>query len=131
MRHASFRECNLMNTQDRPWPRELRLRSGGRQLDISFDDGTSVILEAEYLRVESPSAEVQGHGASQKKLVTGKQAVTIQKLEPVGNYAIRVSFDDGHDSGLFTWDYLYELADEKDSRWAEYLARVAEASLSK
>ena len=120
-----------MSPQSRPWPDELRLRSGGQTLNISFDDGTNTVLEAEYLRVESPSAEVQGHGAGQKKLVTGKKSVTIKKLEPVGNYAIRISFDDGHDSGLFTWDYLYELAEDKDIRWTEYLARVAEASLSK
>ncbi|MBL4863616.1 MAG: DUF971 domain-containing protein [Rhodobiaceae bacterium] len=120
-----------MNTQDRPWPVELRLRSGGQSLNVSFDDGTNAVLEAEYLRVESPSAEVQGHGAGQKKLVVGKESVIIQKLEPVGNYAIRISFNDGHDSGLFTWDYLYELAEDKNIRWTEYLARVAEANLSR
>lgn len=119
-----------MSAGERPWPQELRLSADRQVLNVAFEDGTSVALEAEYLRVESPSAEVQGHGAGQKKLVTGKGAVTMEGLEPVGNYAIRISFDDGHDSGLFTWDYLHELGQEKTARRAEYLARVAQADLS-
>ncbi|MEQ9146143.1 MAG: DUF971 domain-containing protein [Parvibaculaceae bacterium] len=120
-----------MSEAGRPWPTELRLEKGGRALSVAFDDGAQFILEADYLRVESPSAEVQGHGAGQKKLVTGKENVEIQTLEPVGNYAIRILFDDGHDSGLFTWDYLHELGREKDERRTAYIARLTEAGLAK
>ncbi len=115
----------------RPWPTELRLSEQGRLLTISFDDGSRFDLQAEYLRVESPSAEVQGHGAGQKKTVPQKQNVTITDVEPVGNYAARLLFSDGHDSGLFTWDYLHELGREYEAKWAEYLARLAEAGLSR
>lgn len=115
----------------RPWPTEIRLRKAARTLDVTFDDGLSVSLPAEYLRVESPSAEVQGHGAETKKTVGGKQAVTIERLEPVGNYAVRILFGDGHDSGLFTWDYLYELGENHDEKWAAYLARLAELGMSR
>ena len=86
------------------------------------DDITALnTLAAEYLRVESPSAEVQGHGAGQKQIVTGKEAVTIEALEPVGNYAVRIRFDDGHDTGLFSWDYLHELGREHGKKWAIYV----------
>lgn len=119
-----------MNAHNRPWPTELRLSSDGRTLRVTFDDGSPAALEAEYLRVESPSAEVQGHGAAQKKLVLGKENVVISGVEPVGNYAIRLQFDDGHDSGLFTWDYLHELFQEKDARKAEHSARIAQDKLA-
>lgn len=119
-----------MKTDTRPWPTELRLSSDGRTLHVAFDDDSRASLEAEYLRVESPSAEVQGHGAAQKKLVLEKEKVVISGVEPVGNYAIRLQFDDGHDSGLFTWDYLHELFQEKNARKAEYSARVAQAKLA-
>lgn len=117
--------------QDRPWPTELRLSEKGRLLVVSFSDGTRFDLRAEYLRVESPSAEVQGHGAGQKKLVSRKSDVSITNIEPVGNYAARLLFSDGHDSGLFTWDYLHELGREFDGKWAEYLARLTEAGLAR
>ena len=116
---------------NRPWPTELRLTDQGQLLVISFNDGAQFRLRAEYLRVESPSAEVQGHGIGQKKLVTGKQDVAISNIEPVGNYAARLLFSDGHDSGLFTWDYLHELGNEHDGRWADYLAKVTEAGLAR
>jgi DUF971 family protein len=113
-----------MSVSKRPWPTELRLLPGGHSLAVSFDDGSNATLEAEYLRVESPSAEVQGHGAGQKKLVTDKEAITITEVEPVGNYAIRLTFDDGHDSGLFTWDYLHKLSEEKAQKRADYAALI-------
>jgi DUF971 family protein len=92
------------------WPTELRLNPDKNCLMVSFDDGARYVLSAERLRVESPSAEVRGHGGAQKPPpVTGKQAVKIARLEPVGNYAVRIVFDDGHDSGLYSWDYLAEL----------------------
>ena len=93
-----------------PWPTELRLNPGKNRLAISFDDGTHYVISAELLRVESPSAEVRGHGGGAKPPpVTGKQDVKITGLEPVGNYAVRILFDDGHDSGLYSWTYLAEL----------------------
>jgi DUF971 family protein len=105
----------------RPWPTELRLNPARMQLTIAFDTGETFVLPAEYLRVESPSAEVQGHGADQKQIVKGKQDVKIAALDPVGNYAVRITFDDGHDSGLFSWDYLHELGREQRTKWAAYL----------
>jgi len=105
----------------KPWPTEVRLSPEKNRLTVEFDTGERFVLPAEYLRVESPSAEVQGHGASQKQIVTGKEAVTIAALEPVGNYAVRIVFDDGHDTGLFSWDYLHELGREQREKWAAYL----------
>jgi DUF971 family protein len=105
----------------RPWPLELRLDAAKRTLSVAFDTGERFALPAEYLRVESPSAEVQGHGAGQKQIVTGKENVAIEGLEPVGNYAVRIRFDDAHDTGLFTWDYLLELGREHRTKWAAYL----------
>jgi DUF971 family protein len=105
----------------RPWPTELRLDTSKSMLTVSYDTGESYRLPAEYLRVESPSAEVQGHSAEQKQLVIGKEQITIAALEPVGNYAIRIVFDDGHDTGLFSWDYLHELGREHAARWQVYL----------
>ncbi|HEY0104471.1 MAG TPA: DUF971 domain-containing protein [Rhizomicrobium sp.] len=105
----------------KPWPVEIRLNPAKDQLTVAFDSGEHFVLPAEYLRVESPSAEVQGHGQGQKQIVTGKQAVAIAALEPVGNYAVRIVFDDGHDTGLFSWDYLHELGREQRVKWATYL----------
>jgi DUF971 family protein len=105
----------------RPWPTELRLSVDKTRLTVVFDSGEQFVLPAEYLRVESPSAEVQGHGAQQKKIVTGKEDVKIVALDPVGNYAVRIRFDDGHDTGLFSWDYLHELGREQRTKWAAYL----------
>jgi DUF971 family protein len=108
-----------------PVPTELRLDRAARVLHVTFDDGTRVSLPAEYLRVESPSAEVQGHGPGQKTIVGGKQHVGIGAVEPVGHYAVRLVFDDGHDSGIFSWDYLHELGREQETRWPAYLAEIA------
>lgn len=111
----------------RPWPTELRLNPAKNQLTVEYDSGERFVLPAEYLRVESPSAEVQGHGAGQKQIVTGKGDVTIHGLEPVGNYAIRIKFDDGHDTGLFSWDYLHELGREQRAKWVAYLKASGKA----
>lgn len=104
------------------WPTELRLNPARDTLTIAFDNNESFALAAEYLRVESPSAEVRGHGGGPKQIVRGKQDVKIKTLEPVGNYAVRIIFDDGHDSGLYSWDYLGKLGREYKTIWAEYLA---------
>ena len=113
------------------WPTELRLKRAERRLDVSYDDGTRFALPAEYLRVESPSAEVQGHGAGQKQIVAGKATVGIARVEPVGNYAVRLVFDDGHDTGIYSWTYLHQLGREYDSRWMRYLEDLAKAGLSR
>lgn len=111
----------MPNSDPERWPSELRLAQDKALLTVTFDGGESFRLPAEYLRVESPSAEVQGHTASQKQVVGGKHAVKIAGLEPVGNYAVRILFDDGHDTGLFSWSYLHELGRDHDRKWAEYL----------
>ncbi len=113
------------------WPIELRLKRADKRLDISFDDGSRFSLPAEYLRVESPSAEVQGHGPGQKTLVPGRAHVGIIGLEPVGNYAVRITFDDLHDTGIYSWAYLHQLGIEQRQRWAEYLAALAANGLSR
>ena len=107
-----------------PWPVELRLAKNGLTLTVAFDDGQSFELPAEYLRVESPSAEVKGHGPGQEQLVFGKRNVIILRLEPVGTYAIRVIFADGHNTGLYTWDYLAKLGREQETIWNAYLAKL-------
>ncbi len=108
-----------MNTR---WPTELRLNKERNRLEIGFDDGARFSLPAEYLRVESPSAEVQGHGGRDKIIVLGKENIRITAIEPVGNYAVRLVFDDGHDSGLYSWAYFYELGQNQAGKWAAYLA---------
>ena len=114
-----------------PTPTEIRLKRAEKRLDIRFDDGAAFSLPAEYLRVESPSAEVQGHGPGQKQLVAGRRAVGILAVEPVGHYAIRLVFDDLHDSGIYAWDYLYQLGQEQAARWAGYEAALAARGLSR
>lgn len=114
-----------------PWPVELRLRRADKRLDITFDNGKRFGLPAEYLRVESPSAEVQGHGPGEKTIIAGRAHVGILDLEPVGNYAVRIKFDDLHDTGIYSWDYLYQLGIEHDRRWNDYLAALAERGLSR
>ncbi|MFH5925373.1 DUF971 domain-containing protein [Roseomonas xinghualingensis] len=114
-----------------PNPTEIRLRRVERRLEVAFDDGSSFSLPAEYLRVESPSAEVQGHGPGQKTLVHGKRDVGIVALEPVGNYAIRIVFDDRHDTGIYSWETLHQLGREYATRWPEYEAALAAQGLSR
>ena len=112
-----------------PWPAELRLSKDKKQLTVVFEDGRAYALPAEYLRVESPSAEVKGHGAGQEQLVFGKRDVAILRLEPVGTYAVRIVFDDGHNTGLFTWSYLAELGGGHEAIWQDYLGKLAAAGL--
>ena len=114
-----------MSAASQPWPTELKLNAAKDALSVTFDNGEQYQLAAEYLRVESPSAEVRGHGTAPKTIVKGKQDVKISGLEPVGNYAVRIGFDDGHDSGLYSWAYLYKLGAEKGRIWAEYLRASA------
>jgi len=118
------------NTQE-PWPLELRLNPEKTALRVAFTNGVSEALSAEMLRVMSPSAEVRGHSPAERKLIAGKRDATIRKVEPVGNYAVKLVFSDGHDTGLFTWDYLYELAQRKEELWDEYLKEIAAAGLSR
>ena len=113
------------------WPKELRVSKDKRSLTISFDDGEAFDLSAEYLRVTSPSAEVQGHSPAQRKTVPGKRDVEIMKMEPVGNYAVRITFTDLHDTGIFSWVYLRELGVEHAERWAAYLGELEEKGLSR
>ncbi len=113
------------------WPVELRYLSAARTLEVDFDDGKSFALPAELLRVESPSAEVRGHGGSQKAIVAGKREVGIERIEAVGNYAARLVFDDGHDSGLYTWRYLRELGETEAKVWDAYLKALAARGLSR
>jgi DUF971 family protein len=107
---------------------EIRLRRAARLLQVSFADGSRFELPFEHLRVYSPSAEVKGHGPGQEVLVLGKENVGIAAIEPVGQYAVKLVFDDGHDSGLYTWKYLHELGREHEANWARYLARKARAA---
>ena len=106
------------------WPTELRYNRATHILHVTFDAKDTFDLSAEYLRVLSPSAEVQGHGGAPMPPVTAKKNVGIEKLEPVGNYAVRIIFDDGHDSGLFTWEYLYKLGQSHDRLWTDYLTKL-------
>ena len=105
-------------------PTEINLHKLSRILELSFDDGSSFKLPIEYLRVYSPSAEVQGHGPGQEVLQIGKQDVNIDNIEPVGHYAVKLAFDDNHDSGIYSWDYLYELGVTHAERWQDYLDRL-------
>jgi DUF971 family protein len=113
------------------WPTELRLSKDKRSLRIAFDDGSAFDLPAEYLRIASPSAEVQGHGPAERKTVPGKRLVEIIGVEPVGNYAVKLVFDDLHDTGIYGWDYLYRLGAEQSERWQGYLDELAAKGLSR
>jgi DUF971 family protein len=114
-----------------PIPTEIKLHQASRAMELSFADGTSFRLSYEFLRVYSPSAEVRGHGPGQETLQTGKRDIGIVEVEAVGNYAIRPKFSDGHDTGIYSWDYLYELGTEHDALWQRYLARMAAAGASR
>ena len=121
----------MTETQTKTWPSELRVKDNGALLAITFDSGEAFKLPAEYLRVESPSAEVKGHGPGQEITVGGKRNVTIFSVEPVGNYAVRISFSDRHASGLYSWDYLYKLGTEYDKIWQAYLEKLKAEGLSR
>ena len=112
-------------------PSELRVSKDRRLLTVSFADGARHELPAEMLRVLSPSAEVQGHSPEQRVTVPGKRDVAISRIEPVGNYAVRIAFDDRHDTGIFTWTYLRELGEQREERWQAYLDELAEKGLSR
>ena len=114
-----------------PWPTELRLHKDRKALTVAFDDGASFELPAEYLRVRSPSAEVQGHSPAERRVVGGKREVQILELHPVGNYAVRLVFDDMHSTGIFTWDYLFELGRNRDNYWRDYLGELKQKNLSR
>lgn len=115
----------------KPWPTELRLRKDRAALNVTFDTGETFELPAELLRVRSPSAEVQGHSAAERKLVAGKRNVVILEVQPVGNYAVRLGFDDMHDTGIFSWDYLLDCGRNLARYQAEYEAELAAKSLSR
>jgi DUF971 family protein len=112
-----------------PWPTELRLHKDRKTLTVAFDNGASFDLAAEYLRVRSPSAEVQGHSPAERRTVAGKKDVQILELHPVGNYAVRLAFDDMHSTGIFSWDYLFELGTKREQYWRDYEAELAEKGL--
>jgi DUF971 family protein len=112
-------------------PVAIQLHRRSRQLELEYAGGERYSLSCEYLRVHSPSAEVLGHGPGQEVLQTGKQHVGISEIKPVGNYALQLVFDDGHDTGLYSWRYLYELCRERDTRWQRYLDRLAQAGASR
>lgn len=108
-------------------PVEIQLHRKSRLLEVLYEDGLRFHLPCEYLRVYSPSADVTGHGPGQETLQVGKEDVNIEAIEPVGNYAVQITFSDGHDTGFFSWDYLYELGVEQEAKWKDYLERLAEA----
>jgi DUF971 family protein len=120
-----------MMAESDAWPTELKVDKDKALLTVSFEDDATFSLPAELLRVMSPSAEVQGHSPEQRVTVPGKKAVRIVRIEPVGNYAARIVFDDGHDTGLFTWTYLRELGENKETRWQQYLAELAAKRLTR
>jgi DUF971 family protein len=120
-----------MMAESDAWPTELKVDKDRALLTVSFEDDATFSLPAELLRVMSPSAEVQGHSPEQRVTVPGKKAVRIVRIEPVGNYAARIVFDDGHDTGLFTWTYLRELGENKETRWQQYLAELAAKRLTR
>jgi DUF971 family protein len=113
------------------WPLEIRYIKAEKRLEVDFDNGVSFSYPAEYLRVESPSAEVQGHGPGQKQIVAERKHVGIMEIEPVGQYAVRLRFDDLHDTGIFSWRELYKLGEEQEARWATYLSELENRGLSR
>ena len=113
------------------WPTEIRYSREEKRLEVAFDNGVTFSYPAEYLRVESPSAEVQGHGPGQKQIVPGRRHVGILEIEPVGNYAVKISFDDLHDTGIYSWKYLYELGEAQEEKWQAYLEALATQGLSR
>ena len=114
-----------------PKPTDIRLRKRSRLLEVRFDDGSEFHFSFEYLRVHSPSAEVKGHGPGQETLQVGKENVLITRIDPVGHYAIRLVFDDGHDTGLYSWEYLHDLGRNMEGNWFGYLDRLAAAGYAR
>lgn len=120
-----------MSARAVPAPSEIRLKNKGRLLVVSFADGSSYALDAELLRVESPSAEVQGHSPAEKRIVPGKKDVAIVQIEPVGRYAVKLTFDDGHDTGIYAWETFVSMGTNKQALWDTYLAALAARGLSR
>ena len=118
-------------SNDTPLPQSITVHGQSRVLEVGFADGSVFRIPFELMRVYSPSAEVQGHGPGQEVLQTGKRAVDVVQLEPVGNYAVKPTFSDGHDSGIFSWDYLYFLGSQQDQLWADYQKRLADAGVDR
>ena len=114
-----------------PWPTELRLHNDRKTMTVTFDNGDTFDLSAEYLRVNSPSAEVQGHSPAERKIVAGKKDVAILEVVPVGNYAVRLVFDDLHSTGIYRWDYLHELGSNHSAKWRDYLSDLAGEGLTR
>ncbi|MET0276933.1 MAG: DUF971 domain-containing protein [Pseudorhodoplanes sp.] len=119
------------DTDTRPWPTELRLSKDGRTLTIAFENGELFTLPAEYLRVKSPSAEVQGHSPAERKTVPGKRNVMVTEILPIGNYAVRLTFDDMHSTGIYSWEYFAELGRSLEKYWQEYLDELAAKGLTR
>ena len=117
--------------QASPRPTEIKLHQVSRILEVTFEDGRQYRLPCEYLRVFSPSAEVRGHGPGQEVLQAGKREVNVSAVEPIGVYAVKLTFTDGHDTGIFSWDYLYDLGAKQESNWKSYLARLQQAGKSR
>jgi DUF971 family protein len=118
-------------TPNTPKPTDIKLHQASRRLELSFDDGAHFMLPCEFLRVYSPSAEVRGHGPGQEVLQIGKEEVNIVGIEPIGHYAIKLTFSDGHDTGLYSWDYLYDIGQHQSEMWAEYLTRLMAAGITR
>ena len=118
-------------SSNQPWPTEIRLRKDRRGLLVRFDDGSDYELAAELLRVLSPSAEVQGHSPEQRQTVPNKANVSITAIDPIGNYAVRLTFSDGHNTGLFSWTYLRHLGEDRERLWADYLAELKAKGMSR
>jgi DUF971 family protein len=121
----------MTDSASKPWPTELRLHKDRRGLTVAFDNGQTFELSAEYLRVKSPSAEVQGHSPDERKTVAGKKDVAILEVQPIGNYAVRLVFDDLHSTGIYSWDYLLSLGQKHNSYWQDYLDDLAGKGLSR
>ena len=121
----------MNDSSTKNWPIEIRIKSKEKALEIDFDNGESFKIKAELLRVESPSAEIQGHGSGQKVTLAGRRHVGILSVEPVGNYAIKINFDDMHDTGIYSWQYLYDMGANQNDLWHDYLMRVKELGFSR
>jgi DUF971 family protein len=118
-------------SKDTPRPTEIKLRKQSQVLEVAFDNGSSFVLPCEFLRVHSPSAEVRGHGSGQEVLQVGKKGVLITEVNPVGHYAVQLTFSDGHSTGIYSWDYLYEIGRDQERLWQAYLRRLDGAGASR
>jgi DUF971 family protein len=130
-RRRSRKALTMPTQQTQAWPTELRLHKDRRRLTVAFDSGESFAFPAEYLRIKSPSAEVQGHAPEERKTVPGKRYVAILEVQPVGNYAVRLVFDDLHSTGIYSWDYFLDLGRHQDAYWRDYLDELAAKGLAR